>query len=188
MLCLWPLVGGLLLPRTAHYGRSGPIVLSQPPSFVTDAATIAAPSVAFLEAGDAIIGSACAVEAEDGTTYLLGSCSALAGSQASSVAAKIDGTLHDVKIVGKAPEVDLALLTLPKSAKARGVGMRVAAPKGLHVAAATRAAKSSSGILRQTAKGTIGGQAATAPGTASDPWKNPSRKDTCPIKGACAPK
>ena len=82
----------------------------------------------------------------------------------------------------------LALLTLPKSAKARGVGMRVAAPKGLHVAAATRAAKSSRGILRQTAKGTIGGQAATAPGTASDPWKNPSRKDTCPIKGACAPK
>jgi hypothetical protein len=82
----------------------------------------------------------------------------------------------------------LALLTLPKSASARGVGMRV--PKGLHVASAARAAKSSSGILRQTAKGTIGGQSASAPGpgTASDPWKNPSRKDTCPIKGACAPK
>ena len=82
----------------------------------------------------------------------------------------------------------LALLTLPKSASARGVGMRV--PKGLHVASAARADKSSSGILRQTAKGTIGGQSASAPGpgTASDPWKNPSRKDTCPIKGACAPK
>ena len=85
----------------------------------------------------------------------------------------------------------LALLALPESANARGVGMRIAAPKGLHVAA-TRAAKplmSSSGILRQTAKGMIGGQSATAPGTGSDPWKDPSRqKDRCPIKGACAPK
>ena len=85
MLALYGLlpVLALILPQPVP-PRSGRIALAQAegPSFVANVASSASPSVALLASGDSIIGSACAVAGDDGKTYLLASCSVVAGDDA----------------------------------------------------------------------------------------------------------